>query len=119
MFICFFKFQFEPNQRSEEPSRYHTQGYVKIRKQIALGSYNSKTKKGSGIKEIFQANPHIEYANGTKQQCLDYCSKDFNHCKNPLHNPNSKKGEKCKCDFFDLTKQCKFCNKNFIDCLPE
>ncbi|KAF0429400.1 hypothetical protein F8M41_005696 [Gigaspora margarita] len=58
---------------------------------MALGSYNSKTKKGSGIKEIFQANPYIEYANGTEQQYLDYCSKDFDYCKNLLHNPNPKK----------------------------
>ncbi|KAF0420420.1 hypothetical protein F8M41_006991 [Gigaspora margarita] len=72
----------------------------------------SSEEPGSGIKEIFQANPHIEHANGTEQQCLDYCSKDFNRCKNPLHNPNPKKGEKCKCDFFDLTKRCKFCNEN-------
>ncbi|KAF0515537.1 hypothetical protein F8M41_017304 [Gigaspora margarita] len=110
--FALLNFQFEPNQRSEEPGRYHAQGYVKIRKQMALGSYNSKTKKGSSIKEIFQANPHIEHANRTEQQYLDYCSKDFNHCKNPLHNPNPKKGKKCKCDFFDLTKKCKFCNKN-------
>ncbi|RIB10909.1 hypothetical protein C2G38_2204880 [Gigaspora rosea] len=102
------KFQFELNRKSEEPGKYHAQGYVKVRKekqQIALGSYNSKTKKGSGIKKIFQANPHIEHANGTEEQCLDYCGKDFDHCKNPLHNPNPKKGEKCKCDFFDLTKR--------------
>ncbi|RIB18021.1 hypothetical protein C2G38_2185780 [Gigaspora rosea] len=72
---------------------------------MALGSYNSKTKKGSGIKEIFQANPHIENANETEEQCLDYCGKDFDCCKNPLHNPNPKNGEKCKCDFFDLTKR--------------
>ncbi|RIB00120.1 hypothetical protein C2G38_2235576, partial [Gigaspora rosea] len=109
------KFQFELNRKSEEPGKYHAQGYVKVRKekqQIALGSYNSKTKKGSGIKEIFQANPHIEHANGTEEQCLDYCNKDFNRCKNSLHNPNPKKGEKCKCDFFDLTKRFKFCNEN-------
>ncbi|RIB02887.1 hypothetical protein C2G38_2255328 [Gigaspora rosea] len=109
------KFQFKLNRKSEEPSKYHTQAYVKVRKekqQIALGSYNSKTKKGSGIKEIFQANPHIEHANGTEEQCLDYCGKDFDRCKNPLLNPNSKKGEKCKCDFFDLTKRYKFCNEN-------
>ncbi|RIB20244.1 hypothetical protein C2G38_2179761 [Gigaspora rosea] len=80
------KFQFELNRKSEELS--------------------------SGIKEIFQANPHIEHANGTEEQCLDYCGKDFDHCKNLLHNPNPKKDEKCKCDFFDLTKRCKFCNEN-------
>ncbi|RIB06425.1 hypothetical protein C2G38_2046797 [Gigaspora rosea] len=33
-----------------------------------------------GIKEIFQTNSHIEHANGTKEQCLDYCGKDFDPC---------------------------------------
>ncbi|RIB20474.1 hypothetical protein C2G38_2035209 [Gigaspora rosea] len=115
---CLFtllKFQFELNRKSEEPNKYHAQGYVKVRKekqQIALGTYNSKTKKGSGIKENFQANPYIEHANGTEEQCLDYCGKDFDHCKNPLYNPNPKKVKNVNAIFFDLTKKCKFCNEN-------
>ncbi|RIB06656.1 hypothetical protein C2G38_2216521 [Gigaspora rosea] len=101
------QFQFEPNNNSKEPGRYHAQGYARLRtgKQLKAGSYDSKTKKGSGIKKIFEANPHLEFANGTEEQCLAYTGKEYNRCKNPNHQP-------CKCDLFDLTKICKKCNEN-------
>ncbi|RIB02270.1 hypothetical protein C2G38_2228273 [Gigaspora rosea] len=91
------KFQFETNHNFKEPNKYHAQGFVKVRnnKQLRLGNYNSKTNKGSGIKEIFKANVHVEFANGTDEECLAYCGKFYNRCKNPAHNPNPKKGEKC------------------------
>ncbi|RIB08876.1 hypothetical protein C2G38_2269695 [Gigaspora rosea] len=59
----------------------------------------------SGIKKIFEANPHLEFANGTEEQCLTYTGKEYNRCKNPNHQP-------CKCDLFDLTKICKKCDEN-------
>ncbi|RIB25192.1 hypothetical protein C2G38_2166536 [Gigaspora rosea] len=111
---CLFsilKFQFETNHNSKEPNKYHAQGFVKIRnnKQLHLGNYNSKTNKESGIKEIFKANVHVEFANGTDEEYLAYCRKFYNCCKNPAHNPNPKKGEKCECDLNDLSK---FCNES-------
>jgi hypothetical protein len=108
------QFQFEKNYNSSEDGKYHAQGFVitKNKDQLRAGNYDIKTKKGSGIKKIFEANVHIEFANGTDDECLAYTSKDYDRCKDPLHNTNSKKGLSCKCDFKDLTKFCKLCNKN-------
>ncbi|RIB08923.1 hypothetical protein C2G38_2044753 [Gigaspora rosea] len=107
--FSFYKlqFQFEPNINSKEPGRYHAQGYARLRngKQLKAGYYNSKTKKGSGIKKIFEANPHLEFANGIEEQCLAYTGKEYNRCKNPNH-------QLCKCDLFDLSKICNKCNEN-------
>jgi hypothetical protein len=99
------QFQFETNQNSTESGRYHAQGFAKLRKgqQLRIGHYNSKTRKGSGLKLIFEANIHFEFANGTDIECLAYTEKDFNRCKNPKHQP-------CKCDFYDLSKICRKCN---------
>jgi hypothetical protein len=102
-----FQFQFEPNDSASKPGRYHAQGYASFRKgkQLKVGWYDSMTKKGAGIKkEIFEANAHIEFANGTEEQCLAYTSKDYNRCKNPDHQP-------CKCDLFDLSKTCENCDE--------
>src|SRR6185436_1109220 len=71
-----------------------------------------KTKKGSGLKLIFEANLHFFFANGTDEECLAYTSKDYDRCKLPEHNPNPKKGQRCKCDFKDLSKICEYCNEN-------
>ncbi|RIB08703.1 hypothetical protein C2G38_2251860 [Gigaspora rosea] len=99
------KFQFELNYNSKEPGKHHVQGFARVRKgQLRLGSYDSITQKGSGIKEIFEANIHIEFANGTDDECLAYTGKEYNRCKNPNH-------QKCKCDLFDLSKICKKCNE--------
>ncbi|RIB00369.1 hypothetical protein C2G38_2171101 [Gigaspora rosea] len=65
-------------------------------KQLLFGHYDSLTKKGSGIKRYFEANLHIEFANGTDEECLAYTGKDYNRCDNPEHNPNPKKDQKCK-----------------------
>ncbi|KAF0445911.1 hypothetical protein F8M41_003017 [Gigaspora margarita] len=62
-------------------------------------------------KRNFQANPYIEYTNGTKQQCLDYCDKDFDHCKNPLYNPNPKKDPNIAGPFFFIYDKSKFKNQ--------
>ncbi|CAG8603368.1 5400_t:CDS:2, partial [Scutellospora calospora] len=114
---CPFKllqFQFEPNKNASEPGRYHAQGFVKLRErtQQRVGEYNSETKKGSGLKKIFEANVHFEFANSTEEECLAYTSKDHDRCKLLEHNPNPKKGLKCKCDFKDLSKICSYCNEN-------
>ncbi|RIB15537.1 hypothetical protein C2G38_2192130 [Gigaspora rosea] len=95
MTFFYLKFQFETNYNSKEPNKYHAQEFVKIRnnKQLCLGNYNSKTNKELGIKEIFKANIYVEFANGTDEECLAYCGKFYNRCKNPAHNPNPKKGE--------------------------
>src|SRR5260364_70415 len=99
------KFQFELNYNSKEPGKHHVQGFARVRRgQLRLGSYDSLTQKGSGIKEIFEANVHIEFANGTDDDCLAYTGKEYNRCKNPNH-------QKCKCDLFDLSKICKKCNE--------
>ncbi|CAG8612666.1 7491_t:CDS:1, partial [Scutellospora calospora] len=74
--------------------------------------YNLETKKGSGLKMIFEANIHFEFANSTDKHCLAYTSKDYNRCKLSEHNPNSKKELKCKYDFKDLSKICLYYNKN-------
>ncbi|RIB07469.1 hypothetical protein C2G38_2045984 [Gigaspora rosea] len=109
-------FQFEANKKSLKPGKYHPQGLVKLRKdkQILLGSYDSLTKKGTGIKGYFEANLYVEFANGTNKECLAYTGKDYNQCNNPEHNPNSKKGQKCKCDFKDLSKICNCCTEKCI-----
>src|SRR5205807_4443270 len=93
--------------------RYHDQRFAKLRegKQYHIGDYNSETKKGSRLKLIFEANVHLGWANGTDEECLAYTSKDRDRCKLPEHNPNSKKGLKCKCNFKDLSKICKYCNE--------
>ncbi|CAG8561181.1 5187_t:CDS:1, partial [Dentiscutata heterogama] len=101
------KLQLELNRNPSNPGRYHGQGFAKLRKgkQLEVGHYDSSTKEGAGIKNIFQANLHLDYANGTDEQNLAYTGKDYDRCKNPDHQP-------CKCDFFDLSKICKKCNKS-------
>src|SRR5260363_234704 len=70
------KFQFELNYNSKEPGKHHIQGFARVcKEQLYLGSYNSITQKGSGIKKIFEANIHIEFANGTDEDCLAYTRK--------------------------------------------
>jgi hypothetical protein len=106
------KFQFEINHNSSESGRYHAQGFAKVKtgKQLRVGEYNTKTKKGSGIKLLFEANPHFDFANGTDDDCLAYVGKDYDRCKLPEHNSYPKKGQKCKCDFKDLSKFCNYCD---------
>ena len=108
------QFQFEKNHNSSESERQHAQRFAKLRigKQLRVGDYDSRTKKGSEIKLIFEANVHLDFANGTDEECLAYTSKNYDRCKLPEHNPNPKKGLKCKCDFKDITKICKYCNEN-------
>src|SRR5690242_15109599 len=108
------KFQFEVNYNPSEPGRYHAQGFAKLRleKQIYVENYDSKTKKGSGIKEKFEANIYLNFCNGTDEEYLAYVEKDYDQYKNPNHNLNPKKGQKCKCDFTDLSKFCKYCDSS-------
>src|SRR5690242_1944557 len=106
---CKFKeiyFKFEPNNNSKDSNKYHAQGWAELRKQQRVGNYDSRTKNGSGIKKIFEANLHINHANGTKEECFAYIDKDFDRCKDPKHQP-------CKCNFKDQLDRCSKCNLEY------
>ncbi|CAG8655842.1 8714_t:CDS:2 [Acaulospora morrowiae] len=82
--------------------RAHMQGFAILKDQMRIGKYTQTNK--SGIKGLFESNSiHINFANGTPEQCRDYCSKKYNRCKD--HNG-------CKCDYFNLEKMCDKCDEN-------
>src|SRR5271170_982185 len=106
-------FQMEVNHNPSDPNRgrKHAQGYAEI-DQMRLGWYNDRKK--TDIKKLFQANVHVEHANGTREECVGYCKKKYNRCKLPEHNEDPKHGKCCKCSFQDLSLHCRLCNDECV-----
>ncbi|CAG8565985.1 12081_t:CDS:1 [Acaulospora morrowiae] len=105
--IQYIIFQLEFNHHaSGSDERIHMQGFVILKNQMRIGKYDRERGVGSGIKNIFKSNSiHIDFANGTPDQCRDYCSKKYNRCKDH---------DSCKCDYFDLERVCEKCDENCI-----
>ncbi|CAG8762193.1 18575_t:CDS:2, partial [Racocetra persica] len=65
------------------------------------------SKKASTIKSVFQSEEmYIDYHNGIFEDAINYCKKDRNRCS---------KHNRCRCDFFDLTKICCKCDESCLE----
>lgn len=115
-------FQHELNHDTQDPDgRVHMQGFCMLNKRLLVGTYSSSKK--SGIKELFDANVHLDLVNGTPEQCRDYCIKKYNRCKvhkkcdkkcvKPCRIHKIDKGE-CRCSYFDLNERCDTCDESCV-----
>ncbi|CAG8846361.1 26228_t:CDS:1, partial [Racocetra persica] len=101
--IRYIVFQYEYTKTNKK----HVQGFCMLWTQMRLGNYKYG-KKASTIKSVFQSEEmHVDYHNGTFEDAINYCKKDYNRCSN--HHPY------CRCDFFDLTKTCNKCDENCLE----
>jgi len=73
-------FRVDANSNSSDPDfRRIVQGYAEI-DQMRLGCYSDRVT--SGIKGIMQTNSlHIEFAYGTREECIDYVKRDSGICE--------------------------------------
>src|SRR5438132_3136789 len=82
------------HERGSETEKDHVQGFIQFKSR----------KSFKYIKKIFNdKRMHIDYANGSVDDNIKYCTKEYNRYKKSEHK------RKCKCDFFDISKSCDLC----------